>query len=367
MSRRRATQRYSVLIICEGGHTEPNYFKGIREAAIAQGLWTEGIEIIIRPKPPLDEEDAPAHSKHKKNRARRQLKAGSGAITIQDVEEEFKAYPTRFVREAQKGLEDGAFDEAWAVFDKDYHPRHAEAFQLAATPVNGKYVQIAFSSISFEHWVLLHFERNTAAFLKSECKNPSKAVIHCGTGVHPEDCYGAKCAAGYIRTCSYLPYYSKQANIDLFSALKILTHRAVENASWLRSRVAGAPVFTLNPYTDVDILVAHLLKLESQYFWLQPNTSWENEDIHVAFGEISDGQMPLTVSNKKNAAIAFNKTVEVLSNGEALEKQPLKLGIIEPRQSHSVVLQIRPDHLSLPNCEYRMALDDSFVLVVEMS
>ncbi|MBX2927736.1 MAG: RloB domain-containing protein [Saprospiraceae bacterium] len=367
MSRRKATQRYSVLIVCEGGHTEPNYFKGIREEVIAQGLWTEGIEITIRPKPPLDEEDTPAPSRHKKARARRQLKAGIETVPVPDVEEEYKAYPTRFVREAQKGLEDGAFDEAWAVFDKDYHPRHAEAFQLAAMPVNGKYAQIAFSSISFEHWVLLHFEKNAAAFLKSECKNPSKAVIHCGTGGHSEDCYGAKCVAGYMRACGYLPDYSKQANIDLFSALKISTHQAVENASWLRSKVSGVPVFTLNPYTDVDILVARLLKLENQYLWLKPNTFWANEDIHIAFGEISDSQMQMTVSNKKDVAIAFHKAIEVLSNGEVLDQQSLRTGIIAPRESYSVLVQIPPDHGRLPNCEVRIVLDDGFVLVVEMS
>lgn len=55
-------------------------------------------------------------------------------------------------------------DEAWVVYDKDGYTKHPETFELARV----KEVNIAFSAISFEMWVLLHFRYSTTSFAKSE-------------------------------------------------------------------------------------------------------------------------------------------------------------------------------------------------------
>ena len=49
-------------------------------------------------------------------------------------------------------------DESWAVYDKDEHPKHEEAMAEAIKIIDGKKVNIAFSSRSFEYYLLLHFE-----------------------------------------------------------------------------------------------------------------------------------------------------------------------------------------------------------------
>ncbi|MEM7657786.1 MAG: RloB family protein [Bacteroidota bacterium] len=131
MSRRRRTLRYSpttVFIACEGRNTEPAYFQGIKELVEEQGNW---------------------------------------AITIYPDKTELspKTDALGLIREAQSRAEE--FDELWVVFDKDGYTKHKAAFELAKKLCFGKRVQLAFSSIAFEHWVLLHFERNQHAFAKS--------------------------------------------------------------------------------------------------------------------------------------------------------------------------------------------------------
>jgi hypothetical protein len=55
-------------------------------------------------------------------------------------------------------------DILWIVYDKDGYTKHHEAFIKARD--NG--VKIAFSSISFEVWILLHFEYTTRPFSCSD-------------------------------------------------------------------------------------------------------------------------------------------------------------------------------------------------------
>ena len=55
-------------------------------------------------------------------------------------------------------------DILWVVYDKDGYSQHAQTFDEAYR--SG--VKIAFSSISFEFWILLHFEYTTRAYEKSE-------------------------------------------------------------------------------------------------------------------------------------------------------------------------------------------------------
>lgn len=67
------------------------------------------------------------------------------------------------VREAEK-LKEFDEDEVWVVYDKDGYTQHPATFEMART----KGVNIAFSAISFEIWILLHFRYTSMAFNKSE-------------------------------------------------------------------------------------------------------------------------------------------------------------------------------------------------------
>lgn len=98
----------SILILCEGEKTEPNYFNSFRT-----DLQLKNVKID-----------------------------GCGTNTDKLVEKAFQ------------NLND--FDQIWCVFDRDSFPPHNfnRAFQLAE---KHKQIRIAYSNEAFELWYLLHF------------------------------------------------------------------------------------------------------------------------------------------------------------------------------------------------------------------
>lgn len=108
------------LVVCEGKRTEPNYFNYYQS---------------ILPK----------------NTAVLQV-IGEGAETIRVVE---KAISVK--KERADDPINPAFDEVWAIFDKDDFPdrNFNEAIELA----NRNGINSGFSNESFELWYVLHFNR----------------------------------------------------------------------------------------------------------------------------------------------------------------------------------------------------------------
>ena len=110
------------LIVCEDGKSAPNYFEALKKHF---GLSATSVRVV-----------------------------GSGGRTqpIQVVEQAIEIKV-----EAQKpdsGTE--PFDQVWCVIDGDYGDKINNARKKAKA--NG--VELAISTICFEHWVLLHFEEN---------------------------------------------------------------------------------------------------------------------------------------------------------------------------------------------------------------
>ena len=118
----------TIFIACEGTHTERIYFEAIgEETAVAE-------DFAVTVYPDETTEDPTTHA--------------LGLVQL-----------------AQSKIEE--FDEVLAVFDKDGYTQHAQTFAAANTPIKGKTVNIAFSSIAFEPWVLLHFTRSRIIYPKS--------------------------------------------------------------------------------------------------------------------------------------------------------------------------------------------------------
>ena len=147
----------------------------------------------------------------------------------------YRAQPTRYVREAALFMQEDGYAEGWAVFDNDKHPAHEAAFQYASQD----HVGIAFSSYSFEEWLLAHFERCPKAFQHSECKEGDKE-LHCGSidAVADGDCHGENCIGGRLRSQGYIPDYSKNGKGVFGKVGKICLVRMVSdearNAEGLR-------------------------------------------------------------------------------------------------------------------------------------
>lgn len=269
--------KYSILIICEGENTEPLFFGAIRDEIINGTYEIGDVEITIRPEPNTEEEEEPS-SVHKPARKKLQLRnatVGVEPLVIKGIP------PLKWVKEGQSELEDGTFDEVWAVFDHDNHPARKEAFEASKEEINGKKVQIAFSSISFEYYLLLHFERIFRQFQKSECR-VKKKLINCNSGVHENDCYGNICIGGYARKNQY--WISTKNNSSAFHLIKEKLEIGFENAAWLRyvsdSNFSNTPIYDRNPYLTTDTIVKRLVG-KDDITWV-----WISSDVEYTFNKL---------------------------------------------------------------------------------
>ncbi len=191
-----------ILILCEGGETEPNYFNGLkRDKAQRSRLAALRIEVYDSVK--NTGRELVIEAKHLKTIARR---------------------------------EKNPYDDVWVVIDRDGYTKHPQTFDQA----KANKIKIAFSSISFEFWILLHYAYTTRSFSKAD------DLIR------------------YLKS-SHMADYDKTD--DNYSKLKELTPDAIQHAERVREYFKsdlerGKKVYEMNPYTDIDILVDKLLKLD---------------------------------------------------------------------------------------------------------
>lgn len=269
------TTGFSMLLICEGTHTEPNFF-----GAMIDWLKEDGkidFEVQILPKPTITSDDDEldlgrgigGRKKRTVNNNTRQQQEIETTILFPGEQ------PLNWVKSGIEQLH--IYDEVWAVFDKDGHPKTAEAFYLSEnTEVEGKKLKIAFSSRCFEYYLLLHFELIYKAFVKSECngkeyfedKRKSKTVsYHCMTphAVKGKSCQGDKCINGYARLKGY--WQDSKGNDSTFTLIADKLWVGICNAHAIRWKsnmlIPDEPLYTRNPYVDVDKLTCRLMGYET--------------------------------------------------------------------------------------------------------
>lgn len=294
MSRRRLFRHSptTVFIACEGRNTEPGYLLGLKE-------W-------------LEEQD-PVYF----------------AITIypDKSEKKPKSDPLGLIKEARERSDE--FDELWVMFDKNGYTLHQKAFEEAARVVNGKKVNIAFSSISFEQWVLLHFERSSFAFSKS---------VH----IIEQRLTGGP---------AYFPGYDKRPNLNSFPSLWPFTLNAIRNAAWLRhfqsSRGNRSPVYELNPYTNADQLIARLTGIPDRWFFRLEGEECElDQRIAIRADRGSPGEVLVSITN--NQPVAFSTGELSWQSGSRLQADgyhPFPHSIIEPGQLVSLPVSMDAKYL----------------------
>lgn len=288
----------TLLIVCEGESTEPIYFKSLCDSL---DLESSNIQITVSPLPKQEDNSTfELRTGGKKRTLKPIAQSKEDTLRKYEIESKFQAQPTRYVREAQMGLEDGTFDEVWAVFDKDGHPRQQEAFELGAKIINGRYVNIGFSSVSFERWLLLHFEQNNVAYNKSKCRVQDN-YFECGTNTHTKDCGGANCICGRMTSQKYLGknWNTKHVRYDEMP----VPSDAYVNSVWLRNTIPqleATPVYTLDAYTNLDRLVYRLNKIEMEIVWF--NFYYvESRDIKIRVARDNTIlELEITVKNDGN-------------------------------------------------------------------
>lgn len=280
---------YTFLIICEGDNTEPSFFKIIRDRVI-DGIYKinpyekDEIVITIRPEPKNDSVEGQLEtdtSPHKPKRNNKKLKKLVG-----ENEDKNAPHPLNFILEGQVELEDETFNEVWIVFDHDNHPARKEAFEESEKIINGNKISIAFSSIGFEYYLLIHFERVYNAFKTSECregKANNKKLFYCGTGKHANDCNGHTCVGGYARSKGYWVNSKKPQSTFLLVEDKL--EIGFINSAWIRyqSYIANEAlnVYDRNPYLTTDFLIKRLIGFDNYIY------EWFSSDVRINFENIS--------------------------------------------------------------------------------
>lgn len=141
LARRASYDR--ILIVSEGSKTEPNYFGEIRQA---YRLHTANVEV-------------------------RPSELGTAPIQVVQYARELFEFGDK-----HKNIQSRAFEQVYAVFDRDDHSSYFEALKMAETldrklkNDNKQFVRFqAIASVpSFELWLLLHYEDIQAPIHRDE-------------------------------------------------------------------------------------------------------------------------------------------------------------------------------------------------------
>lgn len=301
--------KYTILIICEGENTEPLFFNSIRDKIKDGRIDIGDVELTLRPEPKIEEdtEDEKNENEHRayKSKKRTTKKVKTEPVPILGIP------PLKWVEEGHRELQDGTFDEVWSVFDKDQHPKSKEAFELAEKEVNGRYVNIAFTSVCFEYYLLLHFERIYYDFEKSEChekckKTKKEIYFHCGLYTHPKDCDGHFCINGFARKNNY--WTDSKGESSVFNIVEKYLFWGFANAEWVRfvsdKLDNKKPIHLRNPYLTVDHLVKRLIGETRKWTFIDINQIIAiNKNIEF----LVQNEKSLTIRNISNKTILIPK------------------------------------------------------------
>lgn len=332
----------NIVIVCEGSTTEYNYISEACEYAKTIGRMPFTNVIIL----PINEK--PISTNPNRRKQKRHLMGNKdecryySKVDTLDNYEKYKGQPTRYLREAQLFIEEDGFVEGWAIYDKDKHTDHAGAIELLDTDSR---LKVAFSSYSFEEWLLCHFERNLTQFNKSECCDNDGHSYQCGCdNSDSANCNGIICIAGRLRKYKYIPEYSK-TQTDLFKNYSLapsgtLSEIPLINAAWIRFKQNGQIRFDANPYTDVDILLLHLLDDSRIFRWFSGG-----EAIKLSQGEIviskKDKVACITNISNKNVLLPKNCIKKYMSDGN-IQSLSFTTIFLSPQQSVDIEIDDCP-------------------------
>jgi len=187
----------SILIVCGGTATEPQYFKSlIREKKLST------VEVVALPRDPLS--------------------IVNRAIELRDQRRTMVA--------AHKTLRP-EFDDIWCVFDVENPAANPTLFDATALAQSAG-IQVGTSMPSFEYWFLLHFLYTDRPFM------------------------GANELIQELRR--HIPHYHK--NCDLFPEIAAGTPTAISRADRILENHVDDAAFP-NPSTHVHVLVRKLLSM----------------------------------------------------------------------------------------------------------
>ena len=203
LHRRRAKRApYDVvLIVCEGGKTEPIYFTEMR---MSLGLRNANIKICGQ-------------------------ECGSSPLNVVD-----------FALKTYRKEKSFSYDRVYCVFDRDQHSQYHAALDKIkrARLKKGGQIFAITSNPCFEYWLLLHYEYTTRCFVATQKKSLCEQVIS-------------------ELTKHFINYEKGQNNI--FAQTRFRVESAIKNAKLLKQyhHTSG----TNSPATNIHELVEYLHEL----------------------------------------------------------------------------------------------------------
>ena len=251
----------TIVIVCEDTKVTPQYLKGFATELSHDNVWDK---ISIYPLPAAEKSTVTNTQHHKSPRKQRDF---VNTIAVASIEEKYKQVPVRYVREAQLRINEEGYNEAWAVYDKDGHPYHKQAYILSQTV---PFVNIAFTSIAIEHWFLLHFENDENAYSKSREVPLAKHITNYNI--------------------------DKKAATDIFTIIRSKLEIASVNALWLRKSTANTQAFyERNPFINIDKLIFRLFG----YNYLHPSETISIRNIAFSINVENDELLVEVVNDSK--------------------------------------------------------------------
>jgi hypothetical protein len=192
-----------VLIVCEGGKTEPYYFRAMIDDL---RLNTANVEVD-----------------------------GNSDTSPRSI----IAYAKRrYHEDLKRNGRDNGFDRVYCVFDRDEHETYEEAVNAIQTASPTGVFFAAISNPCFEFWILLHFNPTTKPFARTGNRSP------CDNAGHDLK--------------SYIPNYQK-GDKTIYQQIKHQMDIAIQRAKLVNdaARTSGFD----NPSTSIPELIEYLSHL----------------------------------------------------------------------------------------------------------
>lgn len=165
----RSLHTGSLYIVSEGEKTEVGFYSDLQQKLSENNIPPfQTIEVHKLPKPQAHTDTLP--DSELRAEGGRKLHGVIPTLPIDNYQ------PLNWIKIAYNKL--GAYDEAWVLFDNDHRNTQGQPYidkaiaeyqkliTGAKPPIN---LHIAYSSLSFEYYLLLHFEHLYHSFDKTEC------------------------------------------------------------------------------------------------------------------------------------------------------------------------------------------------------
>ena len=176
------------------------------------------------------------------------------------------------------------------------------------------YVNIAYSGICFEVWLILHFERTDHTY------TASKGLIQYIQQYAPQYSKGggswSRKQANAYEALKPTPLAQKyETSADAVEVLNKV-NSAIENGYWLRQRMdekcaqRGVEYYEIIPYTTVQDLVSRLLGQSAQLFYgrMGATFQWHGLELHFQFFPESS-ELSFSLNNLSSRRVLINPVI----------------------------------------------------------